>query len=503
MGTLAKFVQVKDVIEPGEELLYQSYKLVSNPDKSVDILAAIDGGSTQTRGILMDHNDLGNYDEALSDVFVIPSTSIPVLGDPTVVPVSERLADGMDSSILNLDTVQNPFIDRVRLVRGSKALNVEGTEQRIGSSTQKTLDPTYYYNLLDLLGYGVIRKYSGDIPAKVRVSLCASLPPDDTIDVNVAKFKSNLKKYNWTHTDSGISIEFEFVNIAVMTEPEAEIKAYYTLNDEEIPEVVFHINGGGRSIGEEILKNGVSVKGAQKTLDFGATQLLDLIGSIYLNKVGGRPPRREALERAVRTGKLKVGNELRNIPEIVIQAKEEMGKRVFVESKTKVFDAQDKIVPTDVNVASVSGRFFDQGRYVTEEGTELWKRFHNASVPAYFSKDFATEADKAAFEEQLDLPYTMDNNLVFGFSVAQTFFENYNSISEFTDILHFAESYIPQGLLINGINKFFTNDQIIAAIEKAEAQAEAASAQEDEAQAGDTLSTEEEAPLNTFGSEEV
>lgn len=419
-----RFKQAKDVIEPGEELLYKEYDYTQVPGKKVTILLAVDGGSTQTRSILLDTEKLGHYVKYLQDIFTIPSMSVSVNGDHDIVPVTKRLYDTMDSVIVNTSGSSDALLTRERVVRGSKVLAVENSENRIGSSTLKTEDPTFYLNLLDNAGNAIIRSYSGALPEKVEIYLSIALPPEDTHELSVARLRHNLSRYKWMHKDSGLSFEFAFTKFVVMTEPEAEVKAYYTLQQEEEPEYTLHFNGGGRSIGVEILMNGKSVKNAQKTLDFGGTQLLDLIGGNYVRSgQGRRTPRRDRLEEAVRTGMLKDGNSYIDIRDIIVEAKKEFGRRIFLDSRSKVFDLQSRVVPTDLNVISVSGRLFDKGEY--------------------------------------------------GFSVAETLLSMYNDLTPSTETAHFTESYIPQGLLLEGITQFFTEDEIFSAVEKAAAEDEA------------------------------
>lgn len=446
MTFIRNFSQVKEKVEPGEELLYNTYSLVQDPNLIVEVLAAIDGGSTQTRGSLALIEELGKYMKIVYDIFAIPSTSIAVLDNRVVNPVSEKLYDVMDSNITNLTSDKDALVRSVRLVRGTKGKNVDFTENRLGSSRQKTTDPTFYYNILDYLGYSVIRKFSGRIPKKVLVRGSISLPPDDMIEKNVQNFHSNLRSYVWEHVESGLKIEFEFLRIHQLTEPEAEVKAFYSLQGDEVPTATLHLNGGGRSTGAEILENGISIKGAQQTLDFGGTQLLDLVGSLYVNKNGGKTPSRDRLEEAIRSGFLKVGASLIDIVPIIKKAKDEMANRIFTDVVRLVFDQQTKVAITDLDCVSVSGRFFDSGDY--------------------------------------------------NYSVADALEIKFKEVSPNTKFVRFDRSYITHGLLLDGMIELLSDEELARVSEEADAIALAE--EEAAADAGGVTPTEEGVPSSTL-----
>lgn len=396
---LQTFAKTKQQIEPGEELLHKVYNFGVAPGRTARVIAAVDCGSTQTRQLMLDREEVEDFMDHLGKVYVIPSESVTVLDDRVLPNKGASLWDNMESSITNSSEVQDVIFRHVRLARGTKALDVESTENRLGSSTQKTSDATYYYNLIESIGISAMLKYGDQIPTKLLVTLGASLPPDDLVEVNLNRFKDNLRRYTWKHKPTGVEIDIVFEAVHVMTEPEAYIKAYYTLQQKEEPEYVMHLEAGGRSIGVEILRYGKTVDGASVTIEFGATQLLQQINDLYIKKYGGKPIRRERLEEAVRTGMLRIGNDTKNIVDIIKQAKAEMAKRVSTQVVQKVFDSQSKVSMTDLNTISVSGRFFDEGDY-------------KASVALYLK-------------------------------------ENFKQLSPTTDFEHYKGSYIPQGLLLD------------------------------------------------------
>lgn len=420
MNLIKKLGGRQEVIEPGEELLHQPYKFSNQPGKEANILVGPDGGSTQTRAIILDLEDLGNFEESLSQVYVVPSLSMTVPDDRVLKPKSDNLYDNLESLLVNLNSQQEVLFRSARLIRGTKAFNSELSENRLGSSTQKTEDVTYYYNILDVIGYGLLMKYGDKVPEKVNVWFSGSLPPDDINEVNIrTRLKPNLTSYRWSHLPSGVKIEINFQGVHILTEPEAYVKAYYAMADKVIPDYTLHLEGGGRSIGAEILVRGKSLDSAQETLEFGGTQLLNLINDLYVAKHGGRQLRRSQLEDSVRTGSLKDGNSSIDISDIIIAAKKEMAKQIVIGVRQKVFDQQSRVSIKDLNVISVSGRLFD--KTPTPDGK--------------------------------------------GVSVADFLKEEFEALSPSTEFIHIDGNYIPQGLILEGILEFFA-DQLDASAEE-------------------------------------
>jgi hypothetical protein len=406
-------------IEPGEEALHELYLFKQTEGTEVTVLVGVDGGSTQTRLSIVDLNNMDDFMDQLQEIHVIPSVSLSVTNDQKIPDKGNFLYDHMDSSITNLDTRPEALFRFARLVRGTKATDVESSENRLKSSTQKTVDPTFYYNMVDSIGYGLSLKYKQNIPSVVNVLLSVALPPDDTNEKNMEIFRKNLKSFKWTHTPTGVSTEIRIKAVRASTEPEAFIKAYYALSEEDsIPENILHIEGGGRSMGIEILINGQSLATAQKTLSFGGSQLLDNIGGMYVAKNGGSPLKRDVLEKAVRTGKLRAGNDLIDITGIIQPAKEMLGKKIVNDTILTVFDQQTRVSLQDLNVISVSGRLFDE--------TPITK--HN--------------------------PKTGEDEVVGGISLAPFVSAGFKALVPSVRFLHIKGNYIPIGLVIQAYNDF-------------------------------------------------
>lgn len=375
MDLLKSASNKKRVIAEGEGRLHEKFNMTQAKGKTVEVVMGLDVGSTQGRVTIVDQSDLQNLVEQLNKTTVIPSISATVLDDRVIAPRSELMYDMMDTFITNLSgNLEAPF-QAVRLVRGAKAQDVETKENRLTSSTQKIYDTTFYYNLFDMAGYGIVDKFEGSIPETVNAVMSIALPPDDKNEKNIERLEHNLASFNWKHRETGVTIKFNITRVVVHTEPEAFIKAYYALTGKEVPETTLHIEGGGRSTGAEVLVNGESLGTAQKSMDFGGTQLKDMIGSSYVAKNGGRVPKEALLDAALETGLLKVGNGTVDIVELIIENKDVMALKIADEVGLKIFDQQSKVTYADLNVISVSGRLMKPGQYEYSLAKPLADRF--------------------------------------------------------------------------------------------------------------------------------
>jgi hypothetical protein len=419
MDVLKKATTRKIVIEPGEEKLHETYNLKNAAGREIKVILGVDGGSTQTRVLIIEPSDVEDLIPALGHTFTIPSISATVPDDRIIIDKGDSLYDLMDTTLVNLSSSQEVIFSSARLVRGTKFFDTELKENRLKSSTQKTADATYYFNLLDSIGYAVCEKYSNAIPTKVTAYLCVSLPPDDINEKNMEKFREILKAFKWTHRKSGVSFELIIEGVLARTEPEAFIKAFYSLADQDLPDYTLHIEGGGRSVGVEILANGKSLATAQKTLHYGGSQLLDSISGLYVAKNGGSPLKRSVLEEAVRTGKVRSGNNITDITEIIRAAKRSLAEKIVSDIVLQVFDQQSKVSLSDLNVISVSGRLF--------EATDITKYNDQAGV----------------------------DEVVGGISLADYVKEGFDLLSPNTQFKHIVGNHIPQGLAIDGVLEFF------------------------------------------------
>lgn len=366
-------------ITPGEERLYETYDF-ANSNESVDLLFAIDGGSTQTRVSVIEA-----YGEGADDLYIIPSNMVSLNDDREIKPKSTLLYDRLDSRIINQSNKSQSKIQRERIVRATKMIDAGLSATSISSTMQKIDEPIFYINIVDSIGYALMQRYVNHIPKKVRCVVGVALPPDDMESTrNVDKFKDNLiGNYKFIHQDSNVEINIEILDVSVETEPGSFVAAYYATTDEEIPEKVLCINTGGRSIGAAVLQNAKLNDTASQTFSYGGNQYLAEIGKIYSNNHGGRAPSLEFLNAAVQTGKLKNGNSSIDITDEINAAAKIFADRIYNDVVKNVCD-RSGINLQDLNVIIVSGGMVRRGA-------------HGVSIADFLMQDFEEKSPYTEF----------------------------------------------------------------------------------------------------------
>lgn len=377
---LGKQFKTNVEVEEGEEKLHQSYDFAT-VDKTVKMLVGVDGGSTQTRVMIVDDADDPDMEQ-----YIIPSVSSFVPSDIEIRPQGDSLYNRMDSYLINGKTKTQTIFTKKRVIRGTKKTDFNGSEERISSSAQKIASDVFYINVIDAIGYALCQKFTTNIPKHVKLILGIALPPDDRASSsNINRFRNEMNGiYTWKHTDSGVEINIEIEECHIMTEPEAFIKAYYISMDQDIPEITLHINGGGRSIGIELLENGVPIDSVSRTLAYGGAKLIDDLGVLYAKEKGGRAPQTKTLQRAIKTGFMRNGKGFEDVSDLVSVVKKEFAGRIFKDVIKYVFDTQSEITLRDVGEISVSGRIFDEGECAISVAKYLQEEFYQASPQTEF-----------------------------------------------------------------------------------------------------------------------
>lgn len=390
------------VVDRGEEGLLAEHE-VASVDNEVSLIAGYDGGSTQSRVLLMDPTN-DNPSDCLSKKYIIPSVCSIVPDDRLISTKGPSVYDRMDSFVTNTSGSLSSLVIKNRVIRGQKMIDCALDEKRLSSSDLKTTDPLYYTNLVDTLGYALIQKYEGKLPKQANIYTCVALPPDDKGPVSIKRLRENLNRYTWIHKPSGAEVRMNITVLDVLTEPEAFVKAYYILRGEEVPPICFHADGGGRSIGLDILRNGESLDAAQKTLRYGGSQLLDNVASQYYTETGEIAPDRKAMETTIKTGLVKDGAGHRDIIDIIKSCKVTMGNQIVSDMIHQVFDQQDQVRLRQVDAITLSGRLMDKGDY--------------------------------------------------NFSVADVIISELKKRTPNSEFVHIEENLIPEGLFIHAFNKY-------------------------------------------------
>ncbi len=367
-------------IELGEEKLHQVYDL-GNVNKTMDLIVGVDGGSTQTRVVVLEAGELD-----VNTQYIIPSNNVLLPDDRELKPKSEELIDRLDSFIVNKTTVKEGMIGRDRVVRATKMNDTGLSPASISSSVQKINEPIFYINIIDSIGYALMQKYKNEIPAEVNIVAGIALPPDDMSSTkNMDIFRKNIiGTYEWSHTDSRVKIKINILDITLATEPEAFVKAYYVSTEQEIPETVLCINTGGRSTGVAALIEGKTLDSASQTFEYGGNQFLSEVGKFYNNTHGGRVPTQKALAKAVKTGKLKSGNSTIDVVSDITEACKVFGTRIFNDTVKKVCDYA-AITLDSINEVIMCGGLARGGEYEVSPADYVGELFEEKTPDTEFT----------------------------------------------------------------------------------------------------------------------
>ena len=366
----------KVTIEQGEELLHQEYPAVVDREKVENIIVGVDGGSTQTRVSFMRLTDeLGSLEE----VYVIPSALSILYDGVDLKEKSTKLYDNLETTII--DKALSPYnvFDKVRVIRGTKLVDYGQTVSRINSSVQKVDTPAFYINIIDSIGYGLVMdcaKRGMELAGTYNVSIACSLPPDDVKSVkNQETFLKYIKNlFIWNY--KGQEVNINIVNCYITTEPEASGRCAFTLSGEEIPGKSFVVDGGGRSIGSEILIDGKVFDKTSIAYRYGGTQLIQDLAQECISEFGGTSPSEESLKEALRTGLLRKGRSSLDISELIRKCKDRFARTLFADIITQVFDSQRNVALEDIETIVFSGRLFNSGDYdysIKDEFLKLFK----------------------------------------------------------------------------------------------------------------------------------
>lgn len=350
------------------------------------VIAGIDCGSTQTRAVL--HGaEIGDVEKDIKEIFVMPSGYGLVPYGREVRANSELMYDNLNSVIFNLDDEIADMVDTVNIVRTSMAANLGVNKLVLSSTKDKSEDPSLILNLLDTIGYGLIKKFNGKLVDKYNLYVTIALPPEELTDRNIKKLKDNLRTYSWG--TGGTSITLNFEHIEFIPEAEAYIQAVYAFS-EDIPTYSLHIEGGGRSISPALCKEGRPIHTARTSFPYGGSQLKDNIIRRYYEQEGVTATEIQ-VESALETGELKIGSKYFDIKQIIKEEKEKYGKKIASDILKGVFDRVADISPAMIEQISVSGRLFSEG----EIGVSIFEYLETAL------REIAPHAEYYSLDDQL------------------------------------------------------------------------------------------------------
>lgn len=371
----------------------------------LELVAGIDAGSTQTRVAIADHRDAAQllqsmptieaYAQLRDQTFVIPSTYASVQDEREIIPHSDNLEDNFDSRIIRIrSAATKPLVGSERIVRGRKITDSAGLVARyLDSSSNKMDNPIFYLNVLDGLGYAIMQKYNGAVPGKVRVHLVLSVRPKELNAHCQGRMNDNLVGefvFRW----QSLTINIEIVDAIYTTEPEAQITGTSAimdiaaeLNDDERSkelsnkfaesESYIHIEGGGSSIGVEVIKDGNIVSACSSTFQLGGNYLTKIIMD-RLRETKGRVVSEESVKAAIASCLLKNGREREDISEVIAACKNQVGLDIVERLRHEVIDRVHDLSLLDMDFITLGGRLFKTdaagtsvGHYISEYIAQL------------------------------------------------------------------------------------------------------------------------------------
>ena len=362
----------------------------------IELVAGVDAGSTQTRVCLADRKDAKLlmqenvtpevYLKLRDEVYTIPSTFAVVGDEREIKPNSDNIEDNYDSHIIRVRTsAVKPLVGSDRILRGQKIKDTMGLPLRyLDSSTNKMDNSIFYLNVLDGIGYALRQKYNGNVPQNVKIHLVVSVRPKELNSICQSKMNENFIGefvFRWKSVNINISI----VSADYTTEPEAQITGTSAIADlaaivEDSAEArdlsqklgnsdsYIHIEGGGSSIGVEVVKNGNIVDAASSTFQLGGNYLTRVVMD-RLREVKGRTVSEESVREAIVTCLLRNGREREDISEIIAAAKNQVGLDIIERLRHDVIDVSTDLSLLDMDFITLGGRLFNEDGAGTSIGT--------------------------------------------------------------------------------------------------------------------------------------
>lgn len=374
--------------------------------ENMKMVVGIDAGSTGTRVSIIDRKDFEDLSsetinaEAITNFshsYVIPSTFAVLEDERELLPKSEALADNYDSHLtLVKNNSKDPYITRVRVIRGQKIKDAAGAVPRfMDSGTPKTKNFVFYVNVIDSIGYAILRKYSGRIPKSVDVSLGVSVRPNELGTVYQKILVDNLKGI-YTFLWGNVKFDINITSVFATTEPEAQIEGSTSLydllsiiteekatetNDEELikkantyrelsdmllePSSYIHIEGGGSSIGVEVVKANADgdmtvMSACSRAFNIGGNFLMRTAKDQIRDNLG-RTASDESAENALKTGLLKNGRNMDDVIDIIKITKRKVAEAIFEKFTHEVIDVNADLVLSDIDFIAMAGQLFSEG----------------------------------------------------------------------------------------------------------------------------------------------
>lgn len=367
----------------------------TNRPSSVSLVAGIDAGSTETRvclaemadaRIFSDESRIKDALEVLGKTYVTPSTYAMTADNREILPVDDQLENNLDSIIMMVHVAaERPMLTRHRILRGRKTRDAMGIVARyLDSSTNKSDNTVFYTNIIDGLGYAIMQKYNGAVPQEVQLHLTLSVRPKELSSICRKKMLDNLVG-QYVFAWKSNSIKLNILGVEFSTEPEAQVFGTSTVCDLKYANnegdkykaladklwdagTYIHIEGGGSSIGVEVVRGGQLVTSCSATFQLGGNYMQQMFVDRVIEHMG-RTPTSDAAAEALQTTLLRDGREVIDVDSIVADCKNQVAADIVERLRHAVIDLNHWLSLQDVGFISLGGRLFRpdaKGNTITE-----------------------------------------------------------------------------------------------------------------------------------------
>lgn len=337
---------------------------------------ALDAGSTGTRSLTYELRTDTN-----SQLLVLGAEYLKVTSDISGI---ESPTPAIEDNLELIIKTANPsnMLNKQHIIKGDLRSVLSDTSTLVSGTTSKTLQDITYINIIANMAILLLCD-SIDKQLKVRdyvpVDLAVSLPSEDIDNkVLVTDFKTALSdKYDVEFPRLGVTVKFELVqnSIHCYSEPEASAAHYYWDHDFDRNDIIVFIEGGGRSIGSAIIRNGRVVRGKTVPVNGGGSQMLEVLAKEIARKYKIDRPSPSDVAGCLDTGKQRLGGKYVDVGDCIDTAKEEILPQLQ-DALTRVLDLNTLKI---TNIAKIvfSGRLFgksvDKGTVVSQSMVDILK----------------------------------------------------------------------------------------------------------------------------------
>lgn len=340
-----------------------------------DIYAAIDAGSTQTRGAVFTKSGQmrapllvdSNYDVISRDISHVASPGSNVYSN-----LELQIED------ITAEKSEKQF-EKITVIKGDLLASITSSRQITTSAASKIDQVATYINIVSNVALLLLDYYVDNGTQDIaQIHLVTSLPPEDTrFKRRTDLFRGRLAgDYKVDMPRLGVSISFRILDdFKILSEPEA-VAVYAAvegvLTDED-DSVVCVMDIGGRSTGITFIDNKKLLIDSCATVPIGGSRLLGILSRDIANTYDIQEPPVSRLFRALTTGYFKIGANKIDISQQLNSAKQEFSEMIFNELLVAI--DMNNIQMQNISKVYCSGRTFGAAEMSPSIVTNLEKLF--------------------------------------------------------------------------------------------------------------------------------